>query len=175
TPRGQRARARAARRSSSSALSPLSAPSAASQAPSPHKPARSASSCASASTARQASRTASASSPGSLGGAPLPAAAGTAATAATARLARPRLVDLERAPAEGVAVERLHRRVGILLVHLDEPEAARLPGLAVVDERAGMDAPVLLEQLADLVLGGAERKVAHVQPLHRVPLSTVIR
>src|SRR5581483_9223553 len=86
------------------------------------------------------------------------AAAGSPAARAAAtatRLARTRLVHLEGAAAELVAVERFDRGVGILFVHLDEAEATGLPRLPIVDQRAGVNAAVLLEQLTDLVLGGA--------------------
>src|SRR4029079_3198463 len=91
--------------------------------------------------------------------------AAAAATTAAAILARTRLVDLDRAAADFLAVEGADGVVGAVL-HLDKAEAARLAGLAVGDQPDAADRAVLPEQVADLLLRRAEGQVSHVPLLH---------
>src|SRR5262249_51792719 len=96
----------------------------------------------------------------------IPAAAATAsATAATepatlARFARPSLVHRQGPALEVEVVQGLNGRFGLGLVgHLDEPEAARPPGLSVQDDLGPGHGPVLAEQLHQVVVRAPPREV----------------
>src|SRR5262249_31089515 len=100
------------------------------------------------------------------------AAATTTATPATettttaAAAARPLLglVDRQRPAAELAAVQLVNGLLGLLVAaHLDEREAAGPAGLAVRHHLGIRDGAVLAEHLAQLELGGVERKIADVQ------------
>src|SRR3990172_6170955 len=112
------------------------------------------------------------SSPGNSGRleparAPPPAAEATAA----APRPFPRLVHGEGPATELVTVERADCAVGIVTArHLHEPEAAGAAGVAVRDELDLADlAAVLREQIADLVLIGAEGQIADIQSRSHTP------
>lgn len=95
-----------------------------------------------------------------------PATAEATTTAATALLAWTRLVDGERTTIEVLAVERLHGGPTGLVVHFDETETTRATGLPVGHEMDAMNLAVRREDVADLVLGGRERKVPDVDADH---------
>src|SRR5262245_50798471 len=108
-----------------------------------------------AGTARAAAPEApAASAPAAVAAAVAAALAAAPVAAATALLAGPRLVHLEIALQVALAVERLDRLRGRLLVgHLDEREAARAPGLLVHHHVHVGHLAVRLEQRAHVVLG----------------------
>jgi len=87
------------------------------------------------------------------------AATTTAATAAGFVLG---FIDLERATAKVLAVQRLHGLLGIGVRHFDEAEAARLAGIAIIDECNFLDGAVLGEQRAHGIFGGREGKISNV-------------
>src|SRR5262245_61270908 len=75
-----------------------------------------------------------------------------------------RFVDLQRPALELFAVELFDRLRRVRFVrHLDEPEAARLPGQAIFDDRDGVWRSDAREVFAQLVLCRSERQVPHVQ------------
>src|SRR6267378_4102085 len=82
-----------------------------------------------------------------------------------------RLVDDQGAAAEVLPVQlgdRLLRLVGVL--HVDEGEAARPSRVPVGDDLdAGDRPPFSLHQGSDLLLGGVERQVSHVEAVAHVP------
>src|SRR5262245_5044686 len=83
------------------------------------------------------------------------------------------LVHLQRAAAELRPVESADRvRRGACLRHLDEPEPARPPGLAIRDHADRLHVPLPLEDLAQLVLRGGEGKVPDVQLLAHLKSSS---
>src|SRR5262245_19559078 len=95
------------------------------------------------------------------------AAATPAATAPAGALTG--LGDGELAAVELVAVQLLDGAVGLLgRAHLDEPEAARLAGRAIGDDRGGLAGADAREQLGQLLAGGGEGQVPHEELLaHR--------
>src|SRR5690606_38325106 len=97
-------------------------------------------------------------------------AAGARPTTAPA-LALLRLVQAQRTPAQFLADQRLNRPLRIHTRHLNEAEAARTTGFAIVDERNGFHRPVLLEQLANLRFICGERKVPNIDLRHKDTIS----
>src|SRR6478672_8785820 len=71
-------------------------------------------------------------------------------------------VDLERPTAEVHAVERLHRARCIRTRHFDEPEATRLPRVAVIDQGKLLYRAVRSEKIANRIFGGREGKIANI-------------
>src|SRR5262245_54077249 len=96
------------------------------------------------------------------------AAAAPATTTAAAR-ALAGLGDRELTTAELVPVQLLDGTLGLLgRAHLDEPEAARLAGRAVGDDRGRLTGADAREELAQLLAGGGEGQVPHEELLaHR--------
>src|SRR6185312_5913678 len=94
---------------------------------------------------------------------PTSSVAGAAAARAFAFL---RFVDLEGATVEVLAVQRLHGTGGIRGGHLNEAEATRTAGVAVVDQRKLLDGAVGRKQVAYCVFGRREGKVADVEFCH---------
>lgn len=96
-------------------------------------------------------------------------AAATAAATAKAAARRtillwPGLVDGQSTTGKLIAVERLDRGVGrFLRLHLDETEATRTPSVAISDDIRRINLTRLTEQLLEILLRHAERKVAYVQ------------
>src|SRR5688572_23646481 len=88
------------------------------------------------------------------------AATTTAATAAGLVLG---FVDFQRATAEVLAVQRLHRLLGVGARHFDEAEAARLARVTVVNQRDFVHVTVGREQGAHRVFGGTEGKISNVK------------
>src|SRR5262249_49814302 len=98
----------------------------------------------------------------------LPAAAAVASAAATAAATsavRPgtSFIDAQIAAAENGTVERGDSSIRVVVIHLDETESAGTAGLTIADQADRFDSAVLLEQLADLILGRAERQIADVE------------
>src|SRR5262249_5105334 len=97
-----------------------------------------------------------------------PAAAAVAAAIAAAiatALALHGLVDPQRASAELRAVERAHRLLRAVRVHLHEREAARAAGLAIRDHLHRRHRAVAAEQVPQVGLGGGEGDVSDVELL----------
>ncbi len=69
------------------------------------------------------------------------------------------LVDFEGPTGEILAVERLHRARRVRTRHLDEPEAARLARVAVIDQRKLLDGAVRSEKIANRFFGGREGRL----------------
>src|SRR5579863_360930 len=88
--------------------------------------------------------------------------------ATLARALRPFLcfVDTQRPAVHLKTVQALDRRLGFRLGHLDETEAARFTGLAVVDEFHRIHLAVAFKQSLDVLLGGIEGQIAHVNRRH---------
>jgi hypothetical protein len=91
------------------------------------------------------------------------AAATTTATAATAAGFDLRFIDLERATAKVLAVQRLHRFLRIGAGHFNETEATGLARVAVVDQRDFVHVAVGREKGAHRIFGGTEGKVSNVK------------
>src|SRR5262245_37968768 len=93
------------------------------------------------------------------------AAVAPAATAVAAPLfARTSLVHGKRPPLEHGAVQRGNRRV-CSVAHLHEAEAPRTAGVAILDDLRPDHGPVLGKLDPQVLLGRAEREVAHIQIL----------
>jgi hypothetical protein len=91
------------------------------------------------------------------------AAATATTTTATAAGFVLRFVDLERATAKVLAVERLHRFLGVSARHFHEAEATGLARVAVVDEGDFVHVAVGREQRAHGVFSGAKGEVSNVK------------
>lgn len=92
------------------------------------------------------------------------AAAEAAATTAATLLAGTRLVDRQVTAVDVLAVERLDRGAGLVVIlHLDEAEAAGTTRLAIHDQRRGEHLAVGLEELAETGLRRIERQIADVE------------
>src|SRR5262245_41300311 len=91
--------------------------------------------------------------------APVAAAATTTAAALVLRLVH------TQAPApHGRSGAGANRVGGVARVlHLDEREAPRPPGLPIHDHIHGSNRPMRLKERTEVALGGAEGKVSHVQ------------
>jgi hypothetical protein len=96
------------------------------------------------------------------------AAAAAEATAATTTtfLTRSSLVDGEGTTAEVLTVDGLNGGATLVVIHLDETEAAGTTGLSIGHEMNAMHGAVRGEQLREVVLGGRERKVPDVDADH---------
>src|SRR5262245_32115378 len=92
-------------------------------------------------------------------------ASSTASVAAAATAARLvlRFIHLQRAAAEVLAVQRLHRALRVRARHFHEAEAARPTGFAIVDERDFFHGAVCGEQFAHAVFRGAEGQISNVE------------
>ena len=88
------------------------------------------------------------------------AATTTAATAAGFVLG---FIDLERATAKVLAVQRLHRLLRIGAGHFNEAEATGLARVAVIDQRDFVHVAVGREKGTHRIFGGAEGKVSNVK------------
>src|SRR6516162_2586415 len=97
--------------------------------------------------------------------APLSAAERTAALAGALRTLL-RFVDPQRAASHLKAVEGLNRALRLGLRHIDEAEATRFAGLAVVDELHRFDFSMALEQSLHVLFGGGKGEVPHVDRRH---------
>src|SRR3954462_1879371 len=73
-----------------------------------------------------------------------------------------RFVDLEGPTREILTIERLHCARCVRARHLDEPEAARLARVAIIDQRKLLDGAVRSEKIANRFFGGREGKIADV-------------
>ena len=74
-----------------------------------------------------------------------------------------RFIDLQRTTAEVLAIERLHGAGGIGIRHLDETEATRAAGFAIVHQGHLVDGAMGCEVGAHLIFGGIERKISNVK------------
>jgi hypothetical protein len=72
-------------------------------------------------------------------------------------------VHLQWATAEVLAVERLHGFLRVSARHLHEPEAARLTGVAIIDESDFFNGAVGGEQIPHAVFRGAEGQISDIQ------------
>ncbi len=95
----------------------------------------------------------------------LPATTAATTTAAATVLARTRFVDAEGATTHVLAVERGDRLLGVLIAHLDEPEAAGALGFAI--ERHGNRDNLAMngEELPKLIFGCAKGHVSNINLL----------
>src|SRR5262245_6393443 len=93
------------------------------------------------------------------------AAATTTTTAATATLgARASFVDGQIATIEVLAVERGHRRPGlIIVVHLDKPEAARAARVTIHHESDRSHFAVSREGIPECGFGRIERQIPDIE------------
>src|SRR5690606_21227205 len=94
------------------------------------------------------------------------AATAAAAWAAPAALAFLCFVHAQRTSPHLLAVQRLDGALRVGARHLNETEAARPAGLAIVDQGNGFHRAVLLEQLTHLGLIRRKRQVAHIDLCH---------
>src|SRR5579885_2965602 len=98
------------------------------------------------------------------------AAAAAAAVSAAKSLAaffRASFVDFQRPSLKLLAVELFNGALRLRVsAHLHEPEAARLPGVAVRDNVYAFDRPVRLKQSPDGVFGCAEGQIPNKNILH---------
>jgi hypothetical protein len=95
------------------------------------------------------------------------AAAAAEVTARSSTLTLLGFVDLERATAKVLAIERLHGARGIGARHLDETEATRAAGFAIVDQGHLVDGAMGSKKGAHGIFGGSERKISNVKFRHR--------
>ena len=117
-----------------------------------------------AATAAAATTTTAAAATKSAAAATTAAATKSTTTAAATGFAGLGFVDGEVAAVDVLAVEGSHRGLAVLIAcELDEAEAAGAAGFAVHDEGRGSDIAVLREDLAETLLGGAERQIANVE------------
>src|SRR5688500_17218739 len=93
------------------------------------------------------------------------------AAATRARCLRVRDLDRAAPAVELAAVELRDRVLGVFgRVHLDEAEAARLPGEPVGDDGGRQDVTALAEELPQAIAGGGVGKTADVElGRHREP------
>src|SRR5262249_11850849 len=98
-----------------------------------------------------------------------PAVTAAAAAAAPAVFPGLGLVDGQRPALKLGAVEGVDGLLGLgVIIHFDEPEAARTAGLAVGDDLGAGDFPVLLEKGQQVVGAGIPNEIANVNVLrHR--------
>src|SRR3972149_8153233 len=88
----------------------------------------------------------------------------TSAAASAVVLALLGLVHLECAAFELLAVELLDGLLSLAVrTHLNEAEAARLPGLAIGDDRDRLAGPSLREQILEVLVVDGEAEIADVQ------------
>src|SRR5215469_5443524 len=73
------------------------------------------------------------------------------------------LVDLKSAAFELLAVQRLHGPGCIRIRHLDKPETARPPRVAIGDQRHLLDCSMRREQSAHAFLSCGEGEISHVK------------
>lgn len=90
------------------------------------------------------------------------AAAVTTAATATATLVLS-FVDLQRAPVEILAIQRLHGARGIGVRHLNKSESPRATGVAIVDQGYLLYRAVRRKQRANAVFRGREREISNIQ------------
>jgi len=77
---------------------------------------------------------------------------------------RTSFVNVQRAAVQFMAVERIFRRTGLLVViHCDKGEAARFTGHLVHHQMDFVDGAVFFEQILKIVLGGLKREITYVQ------------
>src|ERR1700722_8944600 len=90
-----------------------------------------------------------------------------ASTASGALGLGPSLVHVQGAPADLRAVERGDGLFSVLVAgHFHEPKPARTSRIAVGHDAYPIDLPVWLEQLPQLVFGGAEAEISDKNILH---------
>ena len=78
--------------------------------------------------------------------------------------ARTRLIHVQRAAVEFLAVRGTHRGFGLFgVIHSDERKPARFAGHPVHHEIDFVDGAVLFEQILEIVLGGLESEITYVQ------------
>src|SRR2546426_10900781 len=83
----------------------------------------------------------------------------TAATTATLTL-RPRLVHVQRAPANLRAIQSCNGLVAFFIVsHFDKAKASRASGVAIGHDAHAIHLPIRLKQLTQFVLCGVEAQV----------------
>ena len=81
-----------------------------------------------------------------------------------------RLVDAQVAPAELAPIELADGLLGVLIVHLDEAEAARATGLPVGHDGGRVHRADRREQVPQIVFGGTPGEISHVDLLHQATL-----
>ena len=100
---------------------------------------------------------------------PAASAAATTTAAATGAGLVLGLVDFQSPAAQFLAVQGLDGRVGALVVHLDEAEAAQTAGFPVGDEVDADHLTVRGEMVADIVFRRREGQVANIKFLRHGP------
>src|SRR5215472_12816514 len=95
-----------------------------------------------------------------------PSAAERTATLAGALRTFLCFVDTQRSPVHLEAIQGLDSALRFTLRHVDEAEATRLAGLAVVDELHRLHFSVTLEQSLHVLLGCCEGEISHVNRRH---------
>jgi hypothetical protein len=91
------------------------------------------------------------------------AAATATTTAATAAGFVLRFIDLERATAKVLAVQRLHGTLSVGARHFNETEAARLARITIIHQGDLFDRAVGSEQGAHRIVGRGEGKISNVK------------
>src|SRR5207244_2574156 len=99
------------------------------------------------------------------------AAAASEVAAAARAFARTSLVHPELSAAKHLTIERLDRVRRVLVLHLNEAEAARPPRLAINGERAGHDLPVSRKELLYFLFCRREREVSDIDLLSQAHTS----
>src|SRR5690242_11176097 len=77
-----------------------------------------------------------------------------------------RLVHAQWAPAHLESVQCLNRGLRLVRRHVDEREPARFAGLPIVDQLYRIHLAMALEQRLDVLLGGTEGQIAHIDRRH---------
>src|SRR5262249_30255683 len=103
------------------------------------------------------------------------AAASSPAAASATAAAILGFVDAQRPSAHVAPVQLVDRLIGVPVVHLHEPEAARTAGLAVGDHGHRVDLPDGGKEIPEIRLGGAPGEVADIDLLHLLSLSLTAR
>jgi hypothetical protein len=103
--------------------------------------------------------------------APAAIPAGEAATAALTPFLRPGFVDGEATSLEFLLIQRFARRPSLsVVVHYDEAEAARTPGLVIADQTNRGDVTERREELLELRLFGIKRQISYVDLHWHIPV-----
>ena len=75
-------------------------------------------------------------------------------------------VDLQHTPRHALTIELPHRRIAVLIRHLNEAESARPARLSILDQYHLTDRAILLEDFANSLLIETERKITNVELCH---------
>jgi hypothetical protein len=103
----------------------------------------------------------------------LPARRSSSITAATTAIAtaaltlRASLVDIQRAPADFMTVQRCNGAIAFrVIAHLHEAKAARLAGIAIRNDVHAIDLAIRLEQPANILFSRPEAEVSYKNVFH---------